>query len=168
MLKPRTKLTYKQKLFAQEYVKHKGNGTQAALQVYDNQEPESAAVTASRMLNNVNVQETIDQIAAKQGITHDTILNRIAQIGSQEPEKWTGDTILRATQDLAKMLRMYPSTKHTNINVSVKAKLKEMKYQDLKGYVEGMRSRNDELVREVAELEEPSKPITDDTTPLGI
>lgn len=155
MAKPRTKLTYKQKLFAQEYVKHKGNGTQAALQVYDNQEPDSATVTASRLLSNVNVQETIEQIAQKQGITHSTILEEFKDLGTREVEKVSADTKLRSLVELAKMLRMYPSTKHTNISVSFKGKLKEMKYQDLKGYVEGMRTHNDKLVQEVEELEAP-------------
>jgi hypothetical protein len=142
-------------LFAEEYVKHKGNGTQAALQVYNSEDPKVAQTIASQNLLLPIVQETIDQIAAKQGITHSTILEEFKDLGTREVEKVSADTKLRSLVELAKMLRMYPSTKHTNINVSVKAKLKDMKYQDLKGYVEGMRSRNDELVQEVEELEAP-------------
>ena len=51
----RSKPTLKQKRFAAEYVKNKGNGTQAALVAYDAKDEKSASVIAVENLGKLTV-----------------------------------------------------------------------------------------------------------------
>lgn len=54
-------MTIKQKLFIQEYLRYR-NATQAALDVYDAKNKNSAAVIGYRLLRNVNVKSEIERI----------------------------------------------------------------------------------------------------------
>jgi len=58
--KPARKVENIHKLFAKEYVVHYGNGTQAYMKVYPKTKEATAAVSASRLLNNVKIQRLID------------------------------------------------------------------------------------------------------------
>ena len=143
------KLTFKEKRFAKKYVENGGNGTQAALQVYNVNNAVTADAVARETLGRPRVQEAIEEIANKEGVTHATILQKFNQISSKEAEKWSGDAILKANIELAKILQMYPGSKHTNLNVSLKGRLTGMKFQDAKKALEKLRTDNDELVTEV-------------------
>lgn len=57
-----TKLTKKQKLFANEYI-DTGNGLQSALVAYDTKDPNTAAMIASENLTKPNVKEYIESHA---------------------------------------------------------------------------------------------------------
>ena len=134
------KLTFKQERFTQEYLKNNGNGTQAALVAYNTEDTRTAAVTASENLRNPNIQQRIDQILSTQRLTLDQNLGNLVKLANHEPEKISDATVLNANLTLLKLRGADPGTKHTTFNVSFKAKLKEMKFQDLKGYVEAMRA----------------------------
>lgn len=67
--KPRTRLTHKQRIFVQEYLKT-GNGTQSALQAYDTQDGNTARSIASENLTKPAVSSAI------QSALDDTLLNQ--------------------------------------------------------------------------------------------
>lgn len=55
-------MTLKQKLFIKKYLEYKGNGTQAALAVYDTDDIKVAAVIACQNLNRRNIKLAIDSL----------------------------------------------------------------------------------------------------------
>ena len=130
------KLTYKQKLFAKKYVENGGNGVQTALQVYNVSTYASADAVAREVLENPRVQQSIDEQANSIGITPTVILQRFDRISAIEPEKTTPEAILRATENLGKILNMYPATKHARLNVNMKADLKDLNFTEVKKELE--------------------------------
>lgn len=79
-------LTYRRELFSQAYAtsEHAGNGAQSAIDAGYTQDPESAKVTASRLLTNVNVVARIEQLKRERlerlKITGDSIMAEVAKI----------------------------------------------------------------------------------------
>jgi phage terminase small subunit len=69
-------LTERQRAFVISWLENGGNGTQAALFAYGCSTPAAAAVTASRLLRNVNVKRVIEAEMAEAGLP----LGRIIQI----------------------------------------------------------------------------------------
>lgn len=138
----------KQNLFVKKYLENGQNGTQAALAAYDTKDPVTASVIASENLDKPNVREMVENALRKNDLTPDKITGNLKKIAIQEPEKVSANVVLRTNVELLKLWGAYPGSKHTSLNVSFKGKIKEMKFQDLKKYVEGLRSQNDELLEE--------------------
>ena len=69
MAKPRRKPTFKQKAFVAEYVKNKGNATQAALEVYNTESVDVAKSIGSKNLTLPNVQEYLAQMMKEENLT---------------------------------------------------------------------------------------------------
>lgn len=156
--KLRNGLTPKQDAFTKVVLKQitdkgEANLTQAALQVYNTTSDKSASVIASNNLGIISIREQIEQALSRQGLSLDVITGNLGNLANHKPEKVSGDVVLKSNVELLKLMGAYPSSKHTTVNVSFKAKLKDMKYQDLKKYVEEMRQKNDELIKEVEELD---------------
>ena len=143
------RLTLKQSRFAKEYVANGGNGTQAALKVYNSDDYDTAAHTAEDNLKHPQIQQEVEHLANQEGVTRSTILRKFNHISSKEAEKWSGDTILKANIQLASILGMYPGSKHTNLNVSIKGDLAKMKYQDAKEALNKLRGTNNTLIEEI-------------------
>jgi len=149
------KLTFKQKLFVQKYVENKGNGTQTALQVYDTTNPKIAQSIATENLSKPLIKESIDQIAAKQGITHSTILDTFKDLATRKVDKVSADAKLKANIEMAKVLGMYPSTKHARLNINLKGSVKDMNYQEVKNELKVI---DDELATVMNEANKPTTP----------
>lgn len=149
------KLTLKQRKFVVGYIENGGNGTQAAMNVYNAKNYNTAHTIASENLQKPTIREAIDGALRTKGLTPDVITGNLGNLANSKPEKVSGDTVLKANVEVLKLMGAYPGSKHTTVNVSFKAKLKDMKYQDLKKYVEEMRQNNDELIKEIEELENP-------------
>jgi phage terminase small subunit len=142
------RLTFKRKQFAKEYVKNGGNGTQAALKVYDTKSPNVANNIASENLQVPIVAQTIEELASSVGVNSNGILKNINRLAVQEPEKVTADTVLKANIELAKILRMYPDKKSTHVRLDVKAKFKEMDFNQAKKTYESLQGEIQELTTE--------------------
>ena len=147
--KPKARrLTFKQQKFATEYIKNGGNGTQAVLKVY-NANPQTARQMASDNLANPDIRQRIDEALANNGLTPATITKNIGNLASSEVEKVSADAKLKANVELLKLMGAYPGTKHTNVSLSIKGKLKDMKFQDAKAELESIRTINNEVLEEV-------------------
>ena len=59
---PKAKLTPKQKIFVEEYVKNKGNGTQAALKAYDTDDYNTAHAIAVDNLQKPTIRTITEQL----------------------------------------------------------------------------------------------------------
>lgn len=79
------KLTAKQKVFVNTYIRTR-NGTKSSLAVQPNQTYQSAAVTASRTLNNANVQQAIDNALMAQGATPEFAVSVLKEVADQKDE----------------------------------------------------------------------------------
>ena len=98
------KLTYKNKQLVKEYVKTHGNGTQAALRVYNTKDPNTAAVIASRELRKDNVKEELRRILEKEDRTIGHVADNIADIANTKPQKLlSGTEVLEANKTLLKL-----------------------------------------------------------------
>ena len=72
------KVTKKQTEFAKEFVKNGGNGTQAALKVYDAKTPAAANAIASKNLKKPAVQDALKAELKRQNITLERAIKPIA------------------------------------------------------------------------------------------
>lgn len=75
--KPRS-LTIKQKKFVKEYVKRDGNGTKAALAVYNTTSEDVARSISSENLAKPSIREEIDKALMRHEITMDAAVKPIA------------------------------------------------------------------------------------------
>lgn len=67
--KPRTKLTFKQEMFAQRYIKNKGNGTKTALEVYNPKNERIGQALASENLSKPMVVNRITELMNENKLT---------------------------------------------------------------------------------------------------
>lgn len=125
-------MTFKQKMFAKKYVENGGNGTKAALAVYNTDKYQTAQAIASENLLKPEIAQSIDDIAKSEGIDSRFIFDNFKRVAVQEAEKYTGDTILKANIELAKILRLYPATKHERLNINVKGNVADLNFNDVK------------------------------------
>jgi len=142
------RITFKEKEFAKAYVRNRGNGTQAALEVYDTKDPNTASQIATDNLDKTRVLETIEQIASTKGISSSSILDSFNELASTHPEKVTAEAKLKATIELAKILRLYPDKKSTHVRLDVKGKIKEMDYNQAKKEYESLSYNTKDFLNE--------------------
>lgn len=71
------KPTLKQKAFVKEYVKNGGNGTQAALKVYDTDDYKTAQNISSENLSKPIVMEELIKTARRLGVTEEKIVSPV-------------------------------------------------------------------------------------------
>ena len=124
------RISLKQRKFAQKYVET-GNATESAMQAYDVKNRLSAKHTGSVALNNPMVQEEIEKALKRNGITFDTVLDRFKEIADWSPDKISSDTVLKATIEQAKLLKMYPDKIQKHESKSIRINLNDKNYQDL-------------------------------------
>lgn len=72
--KPRKRLSVKQRIFAEEFVKTKGNGTQSALKAYDTTKPEVANAIAVENLQKPLIRLEIEHLLKQNDIDITEIL----------------------------------------------------------------------------------------------
>lgn len=149
-------MTLKQKKFVKEYLKT-GNGTQAALQVYDTQDPHTAQAIASENLSKPVIKDQIDEALAKNGITPQLITDQIKGLAIKEVDKISGDVKLKANIELLKLMGAYPGSKHANLNINLKGNIKDLKFNEIKEELKVIDS-------ELEEVMEEEQPITSDNT----
>lgn len=72
-------LTFKQKLFVDQYISNFGNATKAAMKAYDCKNINNAAVIGCQNLRKLNVRREIDRILGLAGINEETIANKLKE-----------------------------------------------------------------------------------------
>lgn len=71
------RLTTKQKAFAEEYIRNGGNGTQAAMKVYDTEDNATARSIASENLTKPNIMEELLRTAERLGATREKVVSPV-------------------------------------------------------------------------------------------
>ncbi len=125
------KLTRKQTVFVRELATGK-SGTQAAMAAYDVSNSKTASVIASQNLNKLSIREALDEALCLNGITPDLITSEIKALATKQVDKVSGDVKLKANIELLKLMGAYPGTKHANLNVNIKAGIKDLTMSQIK------------------------------------
>lgn len=99
----RNKLSYKEKRFAEEIVKNKGNGTQAALAAGYNTTLATAAVIASENIRKPKVKAEIERLLERNGITIDEITQLHSRNARQQKHLPTSQGAIRDFYDILGM-----------------------------------------------------------------
>lgn len=147
------KLTRKQNVFVNELVNGK-SATQAALAAYNTNDPNTAKVIASENLTKPNIREALEEGLRTSGLSLSVITNNLGKLANAKPEKISGDTVLKANIELLKLHGAYPDKKSFQFNYSVKEKINNMSYQEVK----------EEMARLDVELKELLEEATPGTT----
>ena len=131
-------LTPKQQKFTNivlKQIKETGetNLTKAALQSYDTTDYGTARMIGSENLTKPTIKQTIQEALESVGLTSHAIADNLKHFANARPEKISADVALKGNIELLKLIGAYPSQKHTNVSLSVKANLNDMKYKDVEG-----------------------------------
>jgi hypothetical protein len=78
-------LTERQREFVLAFIENGGNATQAAAYAYCCSTPNSAAVTGSRLLRNVNIQREIEAAMAQAGLSIGALVHKFTDRINAEP-----------------------------------------------------------------------------------
>lgn len=135
--KLRNGLTPKQDRFTKIVVKQiaetgEMNGTEAASQVYSMKDRSVAKSIAHENLSNPHIKQTIEDALNDVGVSMATIASNFSKIANRKPEKVSGDTILKANIELAKLIGAYPSKLNNKRERSIKQTVEELSYDDAK------------------------------------
>lgn len=137
----------KHKLFVEKYIKNNGNGTQAALEVYDVKNANSAAVTASRLLRNVSIQQEIRRELSAKGLTPESIGGYLKKaIVSGLGQKATNADSLRGLDLYAKLTGAYD---RQEIEQSYKITLSKMNSKELTMELERLTKTSADLINDL-------------------
>ena len=97
-----------------------------------NVKSDNTAVTGVReILTNPQVKKTIQEAFEEIGLTPTLVAGEIRHLAAADVQKVTADVKLRSLVEILKLTGAYPTQKHANISLSVKANLSNMKYEDL-------------------------------------
>lgn len=122
-------------MFVRELVNGE-SGTQAALKAYDTTDPIVAKSIASENLSKPTIREALNEALSSNGITPDLITAEIKALATRPVEKVSGDVKLKANIELLKLMGAYPGTKHANLNVNIKAGIKDLTMSQVKEELE--------------------------------
>lgn len=121
----------KKKEFVKEYIANGFNGTQAVMATQNTKNANVARVTASRLLANDNVQEQIDTILNKRGFTLQQNLDNITRIANSTDIRPSANDVLKANLEMIRVRGKDHGKITTQHNVSLKADLTKLPYQEL-------------------------------------
>ena len=148
-------LTPKQAKFTSavlQQIKENGkiNLVRAAQQSLETTTYNSAASGASELLNHPKVKQTIQEALEEAGLTPSLIAGEIRHLAAATVEKVSADVKLRSLVEILKLTGAYPTQKHANISLSVRANLSNMKYEDLESEMSRIDGELKQLVEKKA------------------
>ena len=112
-------LTYKQRAFVSEYIRHKGNGTKAAIAAgYANGNSLVAAVRASQLIRKPKIKRQIDKLTRKYDITPERVLARLDNLSIKAQEEGNYAASVKAEELIGKSLGMWVD-RSVNVNVDL-------------------------------------------------
>lgn len=143
-------MTFKQKTFIKRYIENAGNGTRAALEVYDTNDPNVAAVISSENLRKPNIQQAIHQALEAEGLTPRSSIKYLKEaMLSGLGQKATNSDTLRGLDMLYKLQGAY---NQPVIEETYKMKLEKMSNKELEIEVERVRKETAQILEDVREI----------------
>ena len=142
------RLTIKQRQFVKKYVEQNGNGTKAAMVVYNTSKPQVAQSIASENLSKPMVRKAIELALERAGLTDDSVseLLREATVAGLG-EKATNSDSLRGIDMLLRLKDAYPTQKTAHLRVDVTENYNKMTIKELKEELKRIQGENKKLLK---------------------
>ncbi|HLE25143.1 MAG TPA: terminase small subunit [Thermodesulfobacteriota bacterium] len=146
----RRELSLKEKKFAIEYVKNKGNGTAAVKEVYDVKSNVNAAAQAYQKLLKPEIKEEITKILDDNGLDQQFIAQNLKQaIQSGIGERANNSDALRGIENLIKLHNLNPISKSARLNVSLNSGYDSKNYDELLIELRKSRETTEKLLKDL-------------------
>lgn len=130
------KLTFKQKRFAEEYVKTNGNGTKSALRVYDTNSIKTASVIAAENLDKPSVKQELERILESEDLKLSKFTKKLGEIAATSPAKgFSGADVLEAVKTGLKLHGALTDHRQ-EVTLNFKKDLEKLSLQELKELLE--------------------------------
>ncbi len=127
----KNRLTVKQKLFVNEYIKTK-NGTKAAMRVYDVKNKNTAKVIASQNLTKTNIRESIEKCLQAQGYNPRSSVQTLIEIQDMPSNKHSSSDRIRASELLLKLSgHLVEKSQTVSTNYTFDQRIDHMSYEEL-------------------------------------
>ncbi len=140
-------MTLKQKLFVKKYIEKNGNGTAAALEVYDVKNANVAHSIASENLRKPTIQKKIREALEATGLTPESIAEYLKRaIVSGLGNKSTNSDSLRGLDLYAKLTGAYD---RQDIEQSYKLTLSKLNSKELKMELEKVTIQSSSLINDI-------------------
>lgn len=147
--KPRKTPTFKQKLFAQEYVKNKGNGTKSALAVYDTTYTGAKEISRQNIKKPV-IKEEIENILHKKGLTIDRLVDwskdSIENNLSGKPSQAVASDMLKF---LFKLYNVVPATKSMKLSYNKSEQLPSQDILEVKRLLTELNENTNKILQDM-------------------
>lgn len=145
-------MTLKQRLFIKKYLENKGNGTQAAMDVYNVKNANTAHSIASENLRKPTIRREIELALEAKGLTDEYIseLLRKATVAGLG-QKATNSDSLRGIEMMLKVKGAFPSKiqRSAHLRIDYKEELMKMSPSELKEELRKTTERTAELLRDI-------------------
>lgn len=122
------------------------NGTQAALEVYDTTDPETASAIATKNMSKVSIREQIENALSTQGLDPQSMLKELAGIAQSPIVKVSGETKLKAITEVLKLHNAYPDKKTGNTVIN--NKILNISYSEAKDRLSEMGVEASEFIKD--------------------
>ena len=137
-------LTPKQNAFADRIIEQiattgEPNATQAAMEVYDIKDRNTARAIGAENMTKPSIQEYLKNMLSSQGLTTEMSLAAIKELVEAKNYKMSGETKLKASIEVLKLLGVYPgsdkSPSHSQTNIFIGMGFDEarQKYEEING-----------------------------------
>lgn len=148
-------MTLKQKLFIKKYLEKNGNGTKAALEVYDTKNPNVAHTIASENLQKPAVKREIELALERVGLNDEYIVellkeSTVAGLGV----KASNADSLRGIDMMLKLKGAYPTItqKTAHLRIERKETLAKMDYQVLEQELKELNKKANQLIKDLTPI----------------
>lgn len=148
-------MTIKQKQFVKRYIENNGNGTQAAMDVYDAKNYNTAHAIAVENLQKPTIKREIEETMEAKGLTNEYIseLLREATVAGLG-QKATNSDSLRGIEMMLKVKGAFPSKIQQSAHLRIdykqeKEELMKMSPSELKEELRKTMERTAELLRDI-------------------
>lgn len=126
------KLTRKQQFFVKEYIDNNGNGTKAALAVYDTNDYNTAHAIAAENLQKPTIHDAIRRELEQKGVTLNEVLENVKDnMKAGKGVKATATDSLRAADMLFKVMGAYPDHRRTEVHITNEQRYASMNKEEL-------------------------------------
>lgn len=142
--------TLKQKLFAQEYVRRKGNITQSALAVYDVKSYRNAKVQGMQNMKKPAVKLEIQRLLNKAGLGIDKVLDtaKDAMLAGVGVKATNADTISMIDK-LLHLYNAYPDKRSMNLNYSRKEIIASKDFLQVQQQLQKLQTITNKLIQDL-------------------
>jgi hypothetical protein len=153
--KKKNGLTPKQDAFTQKLVEQiaatgETNGTQAAMEVYDVKDKQTAGQIAYENLKKPEIKKTLEQALSDNGGNLNQITKNITTIANSQAAKLSGDTILKANIEILKLTGHYPTNKTVKTTRTMRETINGITFEQARTELTQVSSEADEFLKDSA------------------